>query len=669
MKLFYHFTFSFFSISVILAAITKTASAQDYLGLSSGNYAGIQSVSLQPASIADSRLKWDLNLFSIDVNYNNNFFYIKKDAILKNKFFKSPYNHDFDAVKQDLLKVGSDDKPVYVRLNSTVQLPSLMFTTGKKSAMAINIRERTAMQIDNMSPQLATLIYEGFQYPPYQNKTFSMDNSRANILSWLEVGLTYARVLYNDGQNFLKIGFTGKYLGGMASGYMNSSQINYSFNSDSTLSAQSSNVNYGHSRNFNLDFANRKNYSPESAAFGYDIGLVYEFRGNIERFSFWKYNEEGIPPLAERRDKNKYLFKIGISYLNGGSLDFTKPDNVNNFSADIHNYDFKSVHAHTISEVDSAIATQVNLKNGSRKYTVELPRALSAQIDLKLTKGFYLNLLGYFPLNNSGTASSIRATRLLAITPRWENRWFGIYIPLSFNQFHDTNLGATIRLGPLYFGSANLGSVLFNDDLKAADFHLGVSIPVGFGKPSKAFMAFNRIMERKQNHLQESHLQENYIPADTLLLKKIDSLQNELNVLKQKSEPSNYKSPNIPISITINNYTGKNGKKRSQNIRLDSLQEQHQSLQQQDTLRYEINNVPENSDIDISPSDTALYRLQLQNGQMMRQMQILQNQMQQQKVDTQMNNLRQQQMDTMTQMIKEQNKRIQQMEDSIKKKR
>lgn len=663
MKPFYHFVLPFFSIPVILAAFAKTGFAQDYIGLSSGNYAGIQSVSLQPASIADSRLKWELNLFSIDVNYNNNFFYVKKDAILNNKFFKSPYNHDFNAVKQDLLKVGSNDEPVYARLNSTVQLPSLMFTTGKKSAMAINIRERTAMQIDNMSPELARLIYEDFQYPPYQHKTFSMNNSRADILSWMEVGLTYARVLYNDGPNFLKIGFTGKYLGGVASGYMNSSQINYSFNSDSTLSAQSSNVNYGHSGNFNLDFADRKNYSPESTAFGYDIGLVYEFRGNIEKFSFGKYNGEGIPHLAERRDKNKYLFKIGISYLNGGSLDFTKPDNVNNFSADIQNYDFKSVHAHTISEVDSAIATQVNLKNGPRKYTVELPHALSAQIDLRLIKGFYLNLLGYFPINNSGTASSIKATRVFAITPRWENRWFGIYIPLSFNQFHDTNLGAAIRLGPLYFGSANLGSVLFNDDLKAADFHLGVGIPVGFGKPSKTLSAFNRIRERSQHPVQE-----NYVPTDTLLMKKIDSLQNELNALKQKPEPSNYKSPNIPISITINNYTGKNEEKRSEKIRLDSLQDQHQSLQQQDTLRYEINNVPGNSDIKLSPPDTALYRLQLQNEQMMRQMEILQNQMQQQKVDTQMNNIRQQQLDTMTQLIKEQNERIQLMEDSIKKK-
>ncbi|MGH2642936.1 MAG: DUF5723 family protein [Chitinophagaceae bacterium] len=661
MKPYFYHIFLFFSVSTLLICFVEKSSAQDYLGLSSGNYAGIAGVSLQPASIADSRLKWDLNLFSIDVNYNNNFFYVKKDAILNNEFFKSPYNQDFNAVKQDLLKVGSDNEPVYVRLNSTIQLPSLMFTTGKRSAMAINIRERTAMQIDNMSPELTQMIFENFQYPPYQNKTFSMNNTRVDILSWLEVGLTYARVLYNDGQNFLKVGVTGKYLGGVASGYMNSSQINYSFNSDSTLSAQSSNVNYGHSSQFNLGLVNRKNYTPESAAFGYDIGLVYEFRGNIKAASSWEANEEGTPHFEERRDKNKYLFKIGLSYLNGGSLGFTKPDNVNNFSANIQNYDFKSVHAHTISEVDSAIATQVNFKNGSQNYSVGLPHALSAQIDLKLTKGFYLNFLGYFPLNNSETASNIQATRLFAITPRWENRWFGIYVPISFNQFHDTNLGAAIRLGPLYFGSANLGSVLFNDDLKAADFHLGIGIPVGFGKPSKVLSAFNRMKEAEQNHLQE-----NYIPADTLLMKKIDSLQNELNALKQK--PTKYKSPNIPISITINNYTGKDGEKKSEKINLDSLRSQDQLSPQQDTLHYEFNNMPANPSIELPPSDTTLYRLQLQSEQMMRQIELFQNQLQQQKVDTHINNLRQQQMNSMMQMMKEQNVRIQQMEDSIKKK-
>ncbi len=698
--------------SLFFLLLSENAFSQGYLGISSGNYSGITGVSLQPASIADSRLKWDLNLFSIDVNYNNNFFYVKKDAILENKFFKSPYNSDFNAVKQDLLEIGTENnEPVYVRMNSTVQLPSVMITTGKKSAIALNLRSRTFMQTDNMTPQLARMIYENFQYEPYMGKTFNMSNVRTDIVSWLEAGFTYARVLYNDGQNFFKFGITGKYLGGVASGYMSSDQISFAFNSDSTISVNSNNVNYGHSSKFDLDFANRKNYKPESSAFSYDIGLVYEYRGNIDAFSFWKYNEKGDPELAERRDKNKYLFKIGVSYLNGGRLDFTKPTNVNNFSVAVNNYDYGNVHAHNIHEVDSAIASVVNLKNADRDYTVTLPRIFSAQIDLRLIKGLYLNMMGYFPLDNSDTKSSIQAVRTFAITPRWENRWLGIYVPLSFNEFHDTHLGAAIRLGPLFVGSSNLASVLFEDKLKAADFHLGLKIPVGFGKPSKAMRAFKRITERNAIFGGQQETSQQSTQNIFALQEANDSLKNEIDRLKQKIEAlkqsPGYQPPHIPITININNYTGEtdknnaNGTNSHRAIQIDSLYRHKDNgrqegalyqkgeedykhdngYQQPDTLNYNFDSrgavtTPSDS-INYYNSDTAGYspdaslyeRMQQQNKGLRNELQQLKNQLQQQQVDSQKNSVMRKQLDTLMQMINQQNAKIQSIEDSIEKKK
>ncbi len=704
------------AFSLFFILIADNAFSQSYLGMSSGNYSGITGVSLQPASIADSRLKWDLNLFSIDVNYNNNFFYVKKDAILENKFFKSPYNSDFDAVKRDLLEIGTENnKPVYVRMNSTVQLPSVMITTGEKSAIALNLRSRTFMQIDNMSPELARMIYEDFQYEPYMGESFNMSNVRTDIVSWLEAGFTYARVLYNDGQNFFKFGITGKYLGGVASGYMNSDQINFAFNSDSTVSVNSDNVNYGHSSKFDLDFANRKNYNPESSAFSYDVGLVYEYRGNIDAVSFWKYNEEGDPELAARRDKNKYLFKIGVSYLNGGRLDFTKPSDVNDFSVNVNNYDYGNVHAHNIAEVDSAIASVVNLKDGGRDYTVALPQVFSAQIDLKLVKGLYLNMLGYFPLDNADAKSSIQAVRTFAITPRWENRWFGIYVPLSFNEFHDTHLGAAVRLGPLFVGSSNLASVLFEDKLKAADFHLGLKIPVGFGKPSKAMRAFKRITERRSALGTQQEVLSERTQNIFALQEANDSLKNEIDQLKQKiealKESPAYRPPHIPITININNYAGEtkgriSGKNRHKTIEIDSAYRQNKYRQQDgfpyekgngnnnpknerydyrdqqpDTLNYNFDTgnaapVPSDSLNYYSPdttdysSDATLYeRMQQQNKGLKEELQQLRNQLRQQQVDSQKNSVMKQQLDTLMQMINEQNAKIRSIEDSIEKKK
>src|SRR6476619_6854104 len=56
-------------------------SAQQYLGIRNSNYAGIQSVGLNPSSIADSKLKWDINMFSVSTVYDNTFLYIPRDSL------------------------------------------------------------------------------------------------------------------------------------------------------------------------------------------------------------------------------------------------------------------------------------------------------------------------------------------------------------------------------------------------------------------------------------------------------------------------------------------------------------------------------------------------------------------------------------------------------------
>ncbi|MCH5597442.1 hypothetical protein [Niabella ginsengisoli] len=60
--------------------------SQDLLGLSTGNYAGITGMNLNPASIVDSRLKFDLNLIGVSNYYSNNYLSVKRDALIKGSF-------------------------------------------------------------------------------------------------------------------------------------------------------------------------------------------------------------------------------------------------------------------------------------------------------------------------------------------------------------------------------------------------------------------------------------------------------------------------------------------------------------------------------------------------------------------------------------------------------
>lgn len=55
--------------------------SQDFLHFVNDNYAGISAVHFQPASIADSRLKFDLTLAGLSLNLHNNYLYLNKDHI------------------------------------------------------------------------------------------------------------------------------------------------------------------------------------------------------------------------------------------------------------------------------------------------------------------------------------------------------------------------------------------------------------------------------------------------------------------------------------------------------------------------------------------------------------------------------------------------------------
>src|ERR1700753_1658902 len=55
--------------------------AQQNLGIQNSNYAGIQGSLLNPSSIADSKLKWDVNVISAGETFDNTFLFSAKSQL------------------------------------------------------------------------------------------------------------------------------------------------------------------------------------------------------------------------------------------------------------------------------------------------------------------------------------------------------------------------------------------------------------------------------------------------------------------------------------------------------------------------------------------------------------------------------------------------------------
>lgn len=539
---------------LVLSIIFSNAVAQDFLGVNTGNYAGVTGVMLQPASIVDSRHKFDINLFSTGANFSNNYLLVDRSALLK---FNSNNFSDYRTFKNKYLSEAglAAGEKAFGNISNRTQMPlSFMATLNKKSAIALNIQSRTMVQGRDISSGLAQMAYNGFNYDPTASPV--IDASGFNILglNWAEVGLTFGHVIFSSRQHFIKAAFTGKYLGGIASVYAGSNDINFGINPDSSLNLNTSRTEYNHNPNMELSDIFNKSFRPDASAFGFDAGIVYEFRGNIDKLSKISRDDHKAY-LADRRDANKYMVRLGVSLLDAGMFQFTKSEFSNNFSANINNWRVRDANYGSIAEFDTALASRVTpFTNDPRDYNVHLPAAISVQLDLRFVRGLYLNLMAYQPIKLRNDAGyRFNNYGFYSITPRWEGRQFGVYIPYTFSSdignYKNNLLGASVRLGPLFIGSSNLGTMIFNKNLRAADVYAGLKIGITYGKSTKASRLLEKLRSKKSEMLIDSTDSIRAI-KDTVYIKPTSSTSQLLVDYKTGQV---FSVPNHPGSVVIIN--------------------------------------------------------------------------------------------------------------------
>src|SRR6187551_2774496 len=121
----------------VLFSITQT-NAQSYMGYIPDNYAGIQGVLFNPASIVDSRFKTDINLFSVSNSLNNDYYGLSLFDLAK-----SSYDADVEGKRTPSKNNGGI---VY----SDILGPSFMFNIAPKHSIAIFTRVRAIVNANEV---------------------------------------------------------------------------------------------------------------------------------------------------------------------------------------------------------------------------------------------------------------------------------------------------------------------------------------------------------------------------------------------------------------------------------------------------------------------------------------------------------------------------------------
>ncbi|MCK5846150.1 MAG: thrombospondin type 3 repeat-containing protein [Bacteroidales bacterium] len=459
-------------ILILIAGVIniKPVFSQNYLAFSNDNYAGVTGMFYQPASIADSRYKFDMEIVGISTSFENNWWGIDSKVI---------YNPSLTQQKkfvENYVNVVDNNDPKYIFQSVEARGLSFMFNIGSKSSFGFSARVRQVLNLDNIDPVAAELMLNENNVPDLFGKTINYNDMSLNMIAWADYGLTYAQVFLKNKKHMIKGGITAKLLQGMGSGYLYAEDVKYKLVNDSIGQDVVGDFKFGASANMD-DILEFQFASNPTVAF--DFGFIYEFRPKYEEAQYKMDGKEGL----WRKDLNKYLLRFSFSMLDIGQMTFEKQFNSNDFKLTTDELNFnelgvESFEALADSTIDMQTSTDAN-------YVYRLPTTINMNLDIRIASHLFVNVGGRYAFNRDFSHySKAHYLNSINITPRFETSRFGVAVPVRYNQFNDLSVGLGLRLGPLWIGSNNLlAAVGLKDNITSADIYIALKFNIKHKAP------------------------------------------------------------------------------------------------------------------------------------------------------------------------------------------
>jgi outer membrane protein OmpA-like peptidoglycan-associated protein len=473
-------------IILLVTLVSLNMRAQDMMGFQSSNWAGVYNVGFNPAEIADSRYKLHINVISTNFRMSNNFVSYDGDSLFHPEVFGKNWFQSTHLKQTD----SKSDKEAYIynKINGPL---SFMWSINKKNSVAVTYNLNTLINVDGVSDDFARFMYNNKDANFY--KLTSNNYFNFNTMMYADIGVTYARELMNTQKgHYLKGGLTGKYNIGIANMFLFGKDLEVSIKDKDHLKYLNGTVSTGNSYFPFIDNISG-NASPQSeidsllshfngGGFGLDAGLVYEFRDDTTTQQYQMDCKKWW-----RNDKNKYKYKIGVSVVDLGYVNYTRNSNNpfsgffadKNYATDIDLNRFQAIKNGMKALQDTLAKDNVFLHTAaSSTYNLNTPTRINMYFDYRMFPWLYLNFTASIaPWRRNGNATTHHVTEF-SITPRIEFKYFGFYFPVSTNKSGYTKFGTSMRLGPVVLGSNNILPLLTKGEYYGVDFFAGASIPI-----------------------------------------------------------------------------------------------------------------------------------------------------------------------------------------------
>jgi len=467
----------------ILLSIPFITTAQRYFGVATGNWSGTTSMYLNPANIADSRYKFVIDVFSVNAGVDNNLGSVNFSNAIKNSSDSNNLTKVFNF--------GNKSNFNMLAPYAEIRLPGIMVSINSKNSLALSARVRGMDQFNNFSSNIFRSIVD----ENYKNTTgdYAITGQHFNwtLNTWSEIGLTYGAVLFDNGKHQIKGGLSLKYLSGIAYISLVSKNLdahyysaNDSLNVKTTDLAFASNVITNEdqlSKGINSsDLLNNFFGSKGGHGIGADIGFVYEYRPDYEKYRYDMDGEKNITDYS----KNMYKFRLSVAVTDIGAINYNTGNKVAHFTGNgtLAASQIKDSVQDYNSFVNYASRHGFSADSSSASAKVHLPTALVIGFDYKIYRRFYANLTYVGNLVNRDLYSNSYYNQI-TLTPRYDTRIWSVGMPITYSMLtQGMKMGLGLRISGFFVGSDDM-LALFSNNQYGANVYAGAFIPIAKKKP------------------------------------------------------------------------------------------------------------------------------------------------------------------------------------------
>ena len=444
---------------ITFVLLTLRANTQEQLGLKISNYSGVNALQLNPAWTMGGPLRWDVNIVSLGAFIEQDYVYGRRGTVPRLLNNGGELITDETAVSTDGTTTNSA-VPFYfterrnfdAHHNAFVMAPSFMANIGDHT-FGLYWQGRTWLSGYNIDGDLAyanvsdTVVFIG-----------NIDPFQVAAMTWGEIGLNYGRNIRSDRNLKINAGGTLKFLLGFDAVNISNYSTTGVNRANDAVTVDPANVGISYATNYSAE----NGYDLQRNGFGLstDLGITF------------------INPNA-KQSKQEYRWKVGVSLLDVGRIWYRKNANDYTFTSEEIST-FNDDPFADITDMDGvieAINASGNVSSAELvddKFGMWSPMALSLQFDAPLIDRLYLS--GTAVIGMRFKSAAIERSDLIAITPRFEMKWFEIGMPVSLYRWNDVRMGTYLRMGPLTVGTENLNSWAIPGKLEGSDFYLALKI-------------------------------------------------------------------------------------------------------------------------------------------------------------------------------------------------